>query len=129
MTARIVFIRERSSDTPPCGALTWPSSDEPVPNGTIGASCRAQSFTRSITSSRDLGEHDRVRRLVLEPGQRVAVLAADRLGGGEAIAEARGEVGVEGGDGFRREPALALADGEERFHGNLRLLVSAKTAD
>src|SRR6202021_3983191 len=33
------------------GALTWPSSEEPTPNGTIGASCRAQSLVRSMTSS------------------------------------------------------------------------------
>ena len=51
LTARTLFMRERSSETPPCGALTWPSSEEPTPNGTIGASCRAQSLTRSITSS------------------------------------------------------------------------------
>ena len=111
MTARTLFIREQSSDTPPCGALTWPSSDEPMPNGTIGASCLAQSFTRSITSSLRFGEHDRVRRLVLEPGQGMAVRLADRLGGGEAVAESRGEIGVERGDGLGREAAFALADG------------------
>src|SRR3984957_14339998 len=51
LTARTLFMRERSSETPPCGALTWPSSDEPIPKGTIGASWRAQSLVRSITSS------------------------------------------------------------------------------
>ena len=51
LTASTAFIREQSSETPPCGALTWPSSDVPTPKGTIGASCLAQSFTRSITSS------------------------------------------------------------------------------
>ena len=105
-------MRERSSETPPCAALTWPSSDEPTPNGTTGASCRAQSLTRSITSSFELGEHHRVRRLVLEPGQRVAMRLADRLRGGEAVAEAGGEIGVERGDRVAREAALALADGE-----------------
>ena len=62
------------------------------------------------------GEHDRVRRLVFEPGQRVPVRLADRLGRGEAIAEARGEIGVERGDRVAREAAFALADGE-RGHG------------
>ena len=46
-------MREQSSETPPCGALTWPSSEVPTPNGTIGASCLAQSFTTSVTSSLD----------------------------------------------------------------------------
>jgi hypothetical protein len=37
---------------------------------------------------------------------------ADRLGGGEAIAEAGGEIGIERDDRVAREAALALADGE-----------------
>ena len=105
-------MRERSSETPPCAALTWPSSEEPTPNGTTGASWRAQSLTRSITSSLDFREHHRVRRLVLEPGQRVAMRLPDRLRGGEAVAEAGGEIGIERGDRVAREAALALADGE-----------------
>ena len=64
-----------------------------------------------------LGEHDRVRRLVLEPGQRMAVRLADRLGGGEAVAEARGEIGVERGDRLAPRTAFALADGELRHGG------------
>ena len=72
------------------------------------------------------GEHHRVRRLVLEPGQRVPVRLADRLGGGEAIAEAGGEIGIERGDRLARETAFALADGE-LGHGALRLsLAGAK---
>ncbi len=48
----------------------------------------------------------------------MAVLAADRLGSREAIAEAGGEFGVEGGDRLGREPAFALADGGDwDFHG------------
>ncbi len=56
------------------------------------------------------GEHHRVRRLVLEPGQRVAVRLADRLGSGEAVAETGGEIGIERGDRVARKAALALAD-------------------
>ena len=40
-----------STETPPNGAFTWPSSDVPVPKGTIGTPCAAQSFTISATSS------------------------------------------------------------------------------
>ena len=64
------------------------------------------------------GEHDRVRRLVLEPGQRVPMRGADRRGGGEAIAEAGGELGVERLDRIARHAAFALADGEGKLsHG------------
>ena len=66
-----------------------------------------------------LGEHHRVGRLVLEPGQRVPVRLADRLGGGEPIAKAGGEIGIERGDRFARETAFALADGELRHGGFL----------
>ena len=56
------------------------------------------------------GEDHGVGRLVLEPGQGMPVRLANRLGGGEAIAEAGGEVGIERGDRVGREAALALAD-------------------
>ena len=100
LTARIAFIREqverdaamRRVDVPLERRADAERDDRRV---MLGA-----KLHRSITSSRDLGEHHGVRRLVLEPGQRVAVLPADRLGGGEAIAEPRRKVGVEGGDGF-----------------------------
>jgi hypothetical protein len=58
------------------------------------------------------GEHHRIWRLVLEPGQRVAVRLADRFGGGEAVAETGGEIGIERSDRVAREAALALADRE-----------------
>ncbi len=45
-------MRVQSSETPPCSALTWPSSEVPAPKGTIGASWAAQMRTASITSSR-----------------------------------------------------------------------------
>src|SRR5271157_6486938 len=75
------------------------------------------------------GEHDRVRRLVLEPGQGVAVRLSDRLGGGEAVAEARGEIGVERRDSLAREAAFALADGRKRSIQALRLAVLVKAGD
>ena len=53
-----------------------------------------------------LGEHHRVRRLDLEPGQGVPVRLANRLGGGEAIAEAGGEIGIERGDRRRSRDGL-----------------------
>ena len=129
LTAITLFMREQSSDTPPCGALTWPSSDEPIPKGTIGASRLAQIFTRSITSSRDFGEHHRVRRLVLEPGQGVAMGLANRLRGGEAIAESRRQIGVEGGDGLGRQAAVALADGGKGVCHGFAPLVPAGDKD
>ncbi len=71
------------------------------------------------------GEHHRVRRLVLEPGQRVAMRLADRFGRGVSVAETGGEIGIERGDRFGREAALALADGE-LGHGASALLGSRK---
>jgi len=56
------------------------------------------------------GEDHGVRRLVLEPGQRVAMRLADRLGSGEAVAKTGGEIGIEGGDRVARKAAFALAD-------------------
>ena len=105
-------MRERSSETPPCGALTWPSSDEPTPNGTMRRVVPRAELDEVDHVVPGFGEHHRVRRLVLEPGQRVPVRLADRLRGGEAIAETGGEIGIERGDRLARETALALADGE-----------------
>ena len=51
LTRSTRFMRERSTETPPATALTCPSSDEPAPNGTTGARCRAATFTTSLTSS------------------------------------------------------------------------------
>ena len=36
---------------PPCSAETWPSSEVPAPNGTIGAPWRAQTPTIAAASS------------------------------------------------------------------------------
>ena len=86
-------MSRKSIETPPCGALMWPSSEVPVPNGITGTRCCAQMRTASCTSSVDLRKHHRVRRLVLDPGQGVAVLLAHRLRGDEPVAEMRGEFG------------------------------------
>ncbi len=75
-------------------------------------------------------EHDRVRRLVLEPGEGMAVLPADRLRGGEAVAESCGEIPVEGGDDPSGEAAFALADGGKGIgHGLRAFWVLAERAE
>ena len=56
------------------------------------------------------GEDHGVRRLVLEPGQRMPMRLPNRLGSGEAVAETGGEIGIEGGDRVARKAAFALAD-------------------
>ena len=48
-------MSRKSTDTPPNGALTWPSSEVPVPNGMIGTRCCAQMRTICCTSSTDCG--------------------------------------------------------------------------
>ena len=107
-------MREKSSETPPCGALTWPSSDEPTPKGTIGASCRAQSLHEVDHVVLGLGEDDGVRRLVLEPGQRVPVRLANSLRGGESVAETSGEIGIERGDrSLESRPSRLRTEREE----------------
>jgi hypothetical protein len=44
-----------STDTPPNGALTWPSSEVPVPKAITGTRRSAQMHTISCTSSVDCG--------------------------------------------------------------------------
>jgi hypothetical protein len=46
-------MRERSIDTPPPGALTWPSSEDPTPKGMTGTPWAAQTLTMSTTSPVD----------------------------------------------------------------------------
>ena len=48
---RIAFIRVMSTDTPPLSAATWPSSEVPAPNGTIGAPWSRQTRTTAAASS------------------------------------------------------------------------------
>ena len=105
-------MRDISIETPPCGALTWPSSDVPAPNGMIGASCAAQMRTTSTTSCVSFDENDGVGRRVGEPGQRMAMLDAHRLGGDELVAETRGERVIERVDSLRR--TAAFRGGEDR---------------
>jgi len=57
-----------------------------------------------------LGEQHRVGRRVGQPGQRMAVLLAHRLGGGDLVPEMRVEVGDERLDGRGRQRAFAAAD-------------------
>ena len=48
-------MSRKSIEMPPSGALTWPSSEVPVPNAMIGTRCAAQMRTMSCTSSVDCG--------------------------------------------------------------------------
>ena len=88
-------------ETPPYGALTWPSSEVPAPNGITGTLCCAQMRTMAARP-RSLRKHHRVRRLVLDPGQGIAMLLAHRLRGDEPVAE-------RGGQRRRWRPATAFA--------------------
>ena len=47
----IDFISEVSTEMPPKGALTWPSSEEPVPKGMTGTSWAAAIFMTSTQSA------------------------------------------------------------------------------
>ena len=86
-TARTRFMSRKSSETPPCGALTWPSSEVPVPNGMTGTRCARADAHDLLHVLGRLRKHHRVRRLVLDPGEGVAVLLAHRLRGHEPVAE------------------------------------------
>ncbi len=44
-------MSRKSRQMPPRGALTWPSSEVPVPNAITGTRCAAHSRTISCTSS------------------------------------------------------------------------------
>ena len=44
-------MRDRSMHTPPCTAITWPSTEVPTPNGIIGTRWAAQARTMATTSS------------------------------------------------------------------------------
>ena len=72
---------------PPKGALTWPSSEVPVPKGMTGTRASAQSLTNFDHLLRRLGEDHGVGRLAGDPGERVGMLLAERGSGREAIAE------------------------------------------
>ena len=50
-TASTWFMSRRLMQTPPDGALTWPSSDVPVPNAITGTRCGAQIRTTSWMSA------------------------------------------------------------------------------
>src|SRR5215468_5630703 len=48
-------MSRKSMETPPNGALTWPSSDVPTPNGMTGSPWVAQICTMACTSSAEDG--------------------------------------------------------------------------
>ena len=84
-------MSRKSIDTPPNGALTWPSSEVPVPNGMTGTRCAGADAHDLLHVLGRLRKDHRVGRLVLDPGDGVAVLLAHRLRGHQPVAEARGE--------------------------------------
>ena len=102
-TASTRFMSRKSIETPPYGALIWPSSEVPVPNAITGTRCWAQMRTICCTSACRLREHDRVRRLVRDPRGGVGVLLAHRRRRDDAVAERRRQRG----DRFRRRPRVA----------------------
>ncbi len=98
-TSTMRSMRVRSSESPPCTAETWPSSEVPAPKGMTGSPCAARSddggdFLRRLREGDGIGHRDRM------PGLVAAMRLADRLGHGEAVAEQRAEFGQ------RRLPAL-----------------------
>src|SRR3954452_14535424 len=50
-TSSTLFMSRRSMHMPPAGALTWPSSEVPVPNAITGTPCLAQIRTTSWISA------------------------------------------------------------------------------
>src|SRR6185437_1071765 len=111
LTASTLFMRERSSETPPWRVdMTLERRADPERNDRRVVPPAELDEVDHILFG--LGEHHRVRRLVLKPGQRVPMRLPNRLGGGEAVAETGGEIGSERGDGVARETAVTPADGE-----------------
>ena len=80
-------MRDRSSEMPPPGALTWPSSEEPTPKAMTGTRCSAQSAHDLLTSSAVSGNDHAVRRLQRNVGGGVGMLLAQRLAGLETLTE------------------------------------------
>ena len=81
-------MREKSSEKPPRGALMWPSSEVPAPNGMMGARWVRGDAHDLAHFLGILHPDHRVGRLVGDPGDGVGVLAADRLAGLQPVAEA-----------------------------------------
>ena len=86
-------MSRKSIETPPCGALTWPSSEVPVPNGITGTLWRAQIRTASCTSAVSCGNTTASGGWFSIQVSGVAVLLAHRARGHEPVAEMRGEFG------------------------------------
>ena len=73
-------MRDRSSDSPPKGALRWPSSEVPAAEGNDRHARRRRMRLNGLGDLfGGLGEQNGVGRLDFEPGQRVGVLLAQRL--------------------------------------------------
>jgi hypothetical protein len=85
------FMREKSSDRPPLGALMWPSSDVPA------------SHVHDVADLvRSLDPDHSIRWLVGDPGDGVGVLAADLGARLQPVAEALAQNADGGGYVFAR---------------------------
>ena len=89
-TARTRFMSRRSIETPPNGALTWPSSEVPVPNGDDRHAMRARRCARSAARPRSIcGNTTASGGWFATQVSGVAVLLAHRLRGDEPVADDR----------------------------------------
>ena len=92
-------MRVRSIDTPPRTALTWPSSELPMPNGMIGAVVGGAGGDHAAHLVGARREDDRVGRRRGVPRLAVAVVFADGGGRGHPVAGHGPQVGDEGVEG------------------------------
>ena len=140
-TASTRFMSRKSRQMPPRGALTWPSSEVPVPKRDHRhALGRAQPHDL-LHLFGGLRKDHRVRRLVGDPGERVAVLLAHRLRGDEPVADRRRQRGDDALDrlavapeflpGFGQRPSSACSlpqSGRGRGRSSARSAVCARDA-
>ena len=72
---------------PPKGAVTWPSSEVPVPKAITGVPCLRADGDDPLHLLRRLDEGDGIGRGAGVPGLVLAVLLAHRRGGGQPVAQ------------------------------------------
>ena len=105
-----------STDTPPCSAATWPSSDVPAPNGTIGAPCARQI-------AHDRGRLLGVARVDDDVGRGGAMPALVGPVPAPLVVAGDDAVGVERGDQLLLQPIAALKCVTEYGDGETQLRI------